>query len=74
MTQKEIEKVKEEWIMESEDTNEYCERSLLLDALVMLEEDPPNIELAIKRLRSVIPVSGGAELITPPSFLNEGEF
>lgn len=67
-------KSQEEWIKSSNGTNEYCERSLLVDALYLLEKDPPNVEKAVKRLREVIPCDGsGSGLIEPPEWSKEYE-
>ena len=54
MTEEEI-KSAGEWIMNSEDTNQYCERSFTVAALQLLEEN--KIDEAIKALRQAIPLS-----------------
>jgi len=57
------------WIEQAESTNSYCERSLLVEALSLIELG--DIEAAAKRLRQVIPLDDKSELVQPPSFLDE---
>jgi hypothetical protein len=57
------------WIKDSEDTNQFCTRSLLVDAVRFLDKDPPEPEKALKRLLQSIPVSvNGYQLVDPPDF------
>jgi len=57
-----------DWINESEDTNYYCERSLIFDAFLSLNKDIPDIENAKRRLRELLPITQ-YHLIKPPDFV-----
>jgi DNA repair ATPase RecN len=70
MTEQEM-KIALEWVKESENTNEYCERNLLIDALRQLEFDPPDINKAQQRLRELIPLGEPYHLVIPPDFVKE---
>lgn len=61
-----------EWIKDSEDTNDYCNRSLIVDAMKCLDKDPPEVDKALSRLFEVSPI-GGTKLIRPPDFIKELE-
>ena len=62
MEKEEIDSLKE-WINGSEDTNEYCERSIIVAALKAAEEG--NYDEAARRLRQIIP-SGYSRFVDPP--------
>ena len=57
-----------EWIKESEDTNQYCTRSLMLDAYLSLDKEIPDVEKAKQRLLEIFPI-GGYKLVNPPEFV-----
>ena len=64
------EKINEEliaWIKDSYDQNDFCERSLLVDAIHLLDKDEPEVEKALARLFELTPVSG-SKLVCPPKF------
>jgi hypothetical protein len=71
MTNNELEALKKWATEDSDDTNEYCERLLLIEALRQLENDPPNVKLAILRLREVLPVDNKSRLVRKPDFVEE---
>lgn len=54
-----------EFIDQSQDTNDYCYRSLLCAALVALEEDTPNVIEAKRRLHQC--VDRGSSFVDPPT-------
>lgn len=70
MTDEELQSLIENWIKESEDTNEYCERSLIVDALRHAEAG--NSAEAARRLRQVIPC-GKSQFVDRPYFIAELE-
>jgi len=55
------------WIKDSYDQNDFCERSILVDAIKLLDKDEPEIDRAIARLFELTPVVG-SKLVTPPDF------
>ena len=64
------EKINEEliaWIKDSYDQNDFCERSLLVDAIKLLDKDEPEVGKALARLFELTPISG-SKLVTPPDF------
>ena len=60
------------WIKDSEDTNQYCTRNLFVDAFFALEQDPPDVDMARKRLREALPIDGYS-LVEPPEFADDQE-
>lgn len=64
-----------DWIKESEDTNNFVNRSLITDAIINLEGDNPDINQALGRLYAVAPTSSADNyvLISPPDFAIEIE-
>lgn len=62
-----IEKDIEEYLKEAQDTNEICERSLIVDAFIQLSSEPPNIKEAKKRLWQLI--GQGSGFVDPPSWV-----
>lgn len=60
-----------EWIKEAENTNEYCERNMMTDAILALKEDPPDVKRAISRLATLTPLIGESALVKPPEFVKE---
>lgn len=60
------------WIQESEDTNQFCERSILADAILSLQKNPPDVENALSRLIQLTP-SQGYVLVKPPKIALEIE-
>jgi len=56
-----------EWIKDSEDQNQFCEKSLLVDALIRLDQIPPDVEGARSRLIELTPLEG-SKLVNAPSF------
>ena len=55
------------WIKDSYDQNDFCERSILVDAIKLLDKDEPEIDRAISRLFELTPVVG-SKLVSPPDF------
>ena len=58
------------WIIESENTNQYCKRTILVEAICLLgmfpfPDDNPKIRLAFNRLLELTPING-SQLIEPP--------
>ncbi len=68
MTLDELEYLKKEWIDEADNTNEFCERSLIVSALQAVEEG--NSKEAARRLRQIMPF-GGSRFVDPPDFVEE---
>lgn len=56
-----------EWLSYCQDTNEYCERNLVIAALIALEEDNP--QEAKRRLLQIF--SGGIQLVDVPDHVSE---
>jgi hypothetical protein len=69
---KEIENELIAWIKDSEDTNSFCERSILVDAIKLLSQDNPNVDGALSRLFELTPVDGN-KFVCPPYFAIEIE-
>jgi len=69
MKEQELQEAKE-WAKNSEDTNQYVERNLSISALMSLEEDPPNVKEAIRRLREAMPF-GDSQLVELSDFIDE---
>jgi hypothetical protein len=63
-----IEKDIEEYLKSAQDTNEVCERSLIVDAFIQLSSEVPNIKEAKRRLMQLI--SQGSGFVDPPSWVN----
>ena len=64
------EKIDEEliaWIKDSYDQNDFCERSLLVDAIHCLDKDEPDVEKALARLLDLTPIAG-TKFVCPPDF------
>jgi|GEM_PF-4376429 len=59
-----------EWIQSSEDQNDFCERSILVDAIKLLSKD--ETEKALGRLFELTPLCGTG-LVSPPDFAIEME-
>lgn len=55
-----------EYIESSQDTNDYCERTIICEALLCLERDPPDILEAKRRLHQVI--DSGSGFVDRPSW------
>ena len=55
------------WIKDSYDQNDFCERSILVDAIKLLDKDEPEIDRAIARLFELTPIAG-SKLVSPPDF------
>lgn len=60
------------WIKDSYDQNDFCERSILVDAIKLLDKENPEVDKAIARLFELTPV-GGSKLVSPPSFATDIE-
>ena len=60
------------WIKESEDQNDFCERSILVDAIMLLSKEKPDTETALQRLFELTPIDG-SKLVRPPDFATEIE-
>jgi hypothetical protein len=58
MTEEELKYLVEEWIIKSDNTNDYCERSIIVEALKAAEEGDA-VEAA-RWLRQVVPSLSGA--------------
>jgi len=59
------------WVRSSKDTNEFCERNLIVDAVHALDENPPDVGRAQSRLLQVI--IGESQFVNPPEFAIEME-
>jgi len=58
-----------EWIYDSEDQNDYCERSILVAALKSLELPEPDVKEGIRRLRQLIDLGHSYMFVDPPDFV-----
>ena len=58
-----------EWIKESDNTNKFCKRCLLIDLCMKLHQEPPDIKGAKKRIMELLPIS--SRLVEVPSFVKE---
>jgi hypothetical protein len=58
-----------EWIDDSKDTNEYCERNLIIAALYALEKTPPNVTEAKRRLCQLFEDESG--LVDVPEYVEQ---
>ena len=55
------------WAANSNNTNDYCERGMIIEALRLLEKKEPDIKNAIIRLRQIIPgLENNSTLVEPP--------
>lgn len=55
------------WIKDSYDQNDFCERSLLVDAIKLLDKQEPDVKKALARLFELTPIFG-SKLVCPPDF------
>ena len=71
MTEEELKYFIDTWIVQSEDTNDYCTRSLIVEALKAAEEGDAKEAALI--LRQVVPPSLGisARVVDRPRFITK---
>ena len=58
------------WIENSNGTNQFVARCLVVDAFLKLNQESPDVKGCMARLAQVLPI-GGSQFISHPSFMQE---